>query len=277
MADADEYDAALLLCDQAPDDQEDPGALMRVRAIVLHAADRHDEAARLEAEFGSPASALEAYFASLGASRDGKPDAERRALEQIRRAFVFMPGANETYLERLLLCSFGVPDAGTEELQDAAEALEVLFPDSALAWFYIGLARSKTNPAYAREATRRAIDLDVGLAQPYVIEHLFIMAEGDFDGAREMFERAIALTPDGSPERQRLLLVRARACLQHLRSAEALDAAERALAIPKAPIEALLLKAQAQFGSDRAAAEATLRRVLELDPENAKARRLLGG
>ncbi len=277
LAESGGIDEALAVLEQAPTDQEDPRALARTRAMVLRHAKRDLDADQIEVDLGRPRSALEAYFASVAAERDGKPDARQRAFDAIRLAFVYMPGANETYLERLVMCTFrSTAEPDQQDRQRAAEALESLFPESALAWFYIGLAWSETDPTRARAATRRAIGLDVGLAQPYVAEHLYQMQEGDFDGARATFERGIALTPANSAERQRLLIVRARFCLAHSRCAEALDAAERALAIDDKSVTVLLLKARAQLGLDQDA-EATLHRVLELEPDNVEAAQLLGG
>ncbi|HEX5050621.1 MAG TPA: protein kinase [Planctomycetota bacterium] len=264
-------DEALALLDEAPPDAEEPRSLARARAIVLRDGKRDAEADRIETALGEPQSAREAYFASVAAGRDGKPDADQRALEAIRLAFVFMPGASEVYLERLALCSSG------EERQRAGVALERLFPDSALAWFYIGLAWSEVDPERSRAACRRAIELDVGLAQPYVMEHYFLMTDGDYEQAKAVFERGLAFTAEKSAERQRLLITRAKVCLGHSLFSEALDAAERALAIHDRSITVLLLKARAEFGIDAAAAQATLRRVLELAPDNAEAKELLGG
>jgi tetratricopeptide (TPR) repeat protein len=177
----------------------------------------------------------------------------------------------------LVVCAGGERGSpGQQDRQRAATALEQLFPGSALAWFHIGLARAATDPQGSRAANRRAIELDVRLAQPYVVEHLFLMQDGDHDGARTTFERGIALTADKSPERQQLLIVRARTCLQYRRFAEALDAAERALRIHDRSVTVLLLKVQAERGLDLPAAAATLQRVLEIAPDNAEARQLLG-
>ncbi len=57
---------------------------------------------------------------------------------------------------------------------------------------------------------------------------------------------------------------------------EALDATDRALAVRPDAVTALLLRAKAQRGLGQAAqAQATLRRVLELDPDHAEAKKLL--
>ena len=47
--------------------------------------------------------------------------------------------------------------------------------------------------------------------------------------------------------------------------------------VPSGSVEPLLLKAKAQRGLGQLDADATLRQVLEIDPENAEAKRLLGG
>jgi tetratricopeptide (TPR) repeat protein len=269
-------DDALALLDAAPVDQEQPRALARARAIVLRAGKRNAEADAIEADLGAPRSALEAYFASVAAESDGKPDGEARARAAIRLSVLLLPDDSETYLHRLILCTTGDPGARDECLR-AAAALEAKYPESALAWFYIGLAHAATDPARSRAASRRAIELDASFPQPYVTEHLFLMQDGEFDAASATFERGLAGTAAGSAERQQLLVVRAQACLAHGRFAEALDAAERALEIFDRSITVLMLKAKAQRGLALPAAETTLQRVLELAPTHAEALQLLGG
>ena len=267
-------DDALALLDAAPAEDEQPRALARVRAMVLRIAKREPEAVALEAKFEAPRSALEAYLTSVAADSDGKPAAEERARDAIRQAIYMMPGANETYLNRLVVCTANHAES-RGDCQRAAMALEMLFPASALAWFHIGLAWSGSDPERSRAATRQAIALDANFAQPYVAEHLFLMQAEEFDAARETFERGLAFTPPMSPERQQLLVVRAQMAIVQSRFAEALDAAERALVIYDRSITVLMLKAKAQRGLGMAEATATLQRVLELAPDHAEARQLL--
>lgn len=268
-------DDALALCDAAPADQDQPRTIARARALLLRQAKRGAEADSLEAELGAPRSAQEAYLTSLAAEADGKPDGAGRAREAIRLAVLMLPADGETYLHRLVMCTNTA--ATRDECLRAAAALEHRFPDSAMAWFYIGLAHSSTMPARAREATRRAIALDAKFPQPYVAEHLFLMQDGAFEAAGATFERGLAGTEALSPERQQLLVVRAQVALKHEQFAAALDAAERALVIYERSITVLLLKAKAQLGLELPEARATLQRVLELAPGHAEATALLGG
>lgn len=268
-------DDALALLDAAPADDEQPRALARARALVLRVARRESEADSLEAQFGEPRGALEAYLASVAAESDGKPAAEQRSRDAIRQAIYMMPGANESYLNRLVVCTSSDPESRGDCLR-AAAALETLFPDSALAWFHIGLAWSGSDAERSRAANRKAIALDANFAQPYVIEHLFLMQSADFDAARATFERGLGNTPPLSPERQQLLVVRAQMALAQSQFADALDAAERALAIHDRSITVLMLKAKAQRGLGMEEGAVTLRRVLELAPGNAEAKQLLG-
>jgi tetratricopeptide (TPR) repeat protein len=268
-------DEALAVLDAAPPDDRLPRVVQRVKQLALHLAGRSDEAKQIDERLGEPKGALEAYMTAVVIGEIGGPGASARAYDAIRLAILLMPGPNESFLQRLILCAAEV-DAPAAERERAAQAMETLFPDSALAWFFIGLAYADHDAERSRAANRRAIELDVGMAQPYVAEHLFLMHEGDFAGARAVFEKGLAFTPPGSPERQRLLFVRAEACLRAGRNEEAIDAADRALVIHPKSVSVLLAKAKAQRALGLADAAATLERLLEIAPDHVEALALLG-
>jgi tetratricopeptide (TPR) repeat protein len=260
---------------EAPADEEDPRALARVAAIIERRAGEPEKARALEDGLGPPTSALECYFASLAAETDGLQDGERRAFELARRAVLLGPEAPETYLERLLTTALGA--GRREEAEVAADVLEARFPDSALAWFRVGQARVASDPERAKQALQRSLAIHPDFAHALVMMQGFLLAEGDFSAARAALERGIAATPADSPERVALAVAGLKACLRRRRFDDALWAAERILEARPNGVEGLLGKAEALIGLDRREqADEVLGRVLELEPESAAARRLLG-
>jgi len=253
----------------------DSRVLERARALVLHYGGKAAESLALERELGAPTSELESMIATiLGSQRNDLATAEENYLNAVR-TLALAPATSQTALALYVQCA-----TLARRLPEASRAAEVLvqrWPDSGPAWYQASSPWSVTDLPRARLALERALELapDMGVIHASYSSALVEMKE--YEQADRVFERALELLESSPPLWRNVLDVSARQNEFHGRHAGALARVELLLTRTAATPPLLLLQARCLRALGRLEdSDETLGRVLELEPENAEAHRLLG-
>ncbi len=270
------FEGALELLDGAPADASEPAAFDRLRATALRGLGRDDEADEILARLEAPSGPLESFVAATQRVRfapgeSGSAEAKREAIDLYLQAILLSERPQETLYHGLLLAAL------TEDKELAAvvgDALLRKWPESSMAWFYAGMSRG--DPVLSAEAYQRAVELDPEFAQAYTCLAVATSAAGDRERGHELYLRSIELT--SAVEMKVHLHMTWAATMNFLEDPKAaIEACDRALALDPEHVLALVRKGDYLQDLDlEEEADEALFRALELDPDNQRARRLLG-
>jgi serine/threonine-protein kinase len=268
-----QHDSALQVLDAATPDTDTPRLLGRIRASVLAAQGRVDEAKQLELELGEPREPYECWWVArqlLDADPLGGQAPARPLLE---RAIYLSPEPKETFFNDLIRAS----SSDQETMDRAADALERNHADSALAWFSIAMARVQRDPGAALSALERSLEIDPEFQQALTMLAIFRLQSGELEQALELHERGMA-SPMGSFTERSILRHTFAEMLEGAGYEDAaLEQLERLLEEDPDHVETLLLRGEllVRSGFPRQA-RSSFERALELEPDSARARAGLG-
>lgn len=192
------------------------------------------------------------------------------AVASANRAVQADPELAEAFLQ-LGRASLELGDLAAAEA--ALQRCLALSPETETAWFHLGLVYARlTRHADAQAALRKALGIKPDAPLSLVALGESLLATGEMDAALELHLRAARIAPN-SFEAQTSLATTRRTRLEPVESAEA---CRLAIAIDptRSDVRVLLGSNQASLG-DFAAAIASFRKALEINPESAEAKRQL--
>ncbi len=167
--------------------------LERVRAAILVAQGRDDEAAAVDARLGPPAGRLALFVEALRRTdeRLARDDPRlREGLDMMTRAILLSPRPRALeHLQRMLLAMWC---GDVETLAHDTEVLTTLWPDSAAAWFRVGYVWSELDAPRAITAFERASTLDPGFHDFDGVFGNLLIRTGATERGLRMLEEAAA-------------------------------------------------------------------------------------
>jgi tetratricopeptide (TPR) repeat protein len=266
-------EGALAILDRFGDGLREDADFGWVKAFVLRAAGRGEEAEHLEAKLGPSRSALRHFLDGVLLQPKilrGVRSASRQMFHDFHAAILKAPRP-ELLFYCLAAQAAGAGDVDDQTLDDLLEALRHNWPESSHAWLYRGYALNLRRREEALAAFRRATELDARSYQAWSVLGAMLHSMGRNDEAISCQEKALALRPGYDAA-----LVRLGLAVMAKRPAEARDLLEQAVAISphEARFRANLAQAYLAAGEEERA-EATAREAIALDREDSHAHYVL--
>lgn len=172
----------------------------RLNVVILWLQNRHDEARELLAQIAEPRTAEECFIAGClatpGATTARIPGTVDRASEHYRRAVERSHRAR--LLHYMMLATMLSRTRDEQRIREISATLEVLWPESNIAYAVIGMTLFRIDKPAARAAYEKSLELDDTTILAYSGLANLAASEKKHDEALALCERALKLAPDNA-------------------------------------------------------------------------------